>query len=541
MFALKWMKSLWKFLFLLLLSNLPVVTYSQNWLWAHDGEGIGNNASNAITSDPQGNTYMTGYIAGQAFFSGTNYQGRGVEDVYIAKYDNNGNLVWVKLAGGDGNERAYGIKYQNGNLYITGRFEDTAYFESTQLISRGGADIFVAKYDDNGNLIWVRKAGGPNQDYASSLDLDDAGNVYIAGSYQNSIVFDTVHLSTANLYNESFYAKYDNNGNLVWAKTTVGNGSNLITGIAFDHHNSVFVTGFFGGTLRIDTGTVNSLSPSYDIFLAKIDEGAGLEWITRAGSSYEDEALAVCSDNNGNPIMTGYYSGTAFFGPDSVTHEYYDDVFVAKYDGNGNNLWVRGGKGPHIDIGFALISDNSGNIFVTGIFEQSINFDGNTLSCTARQTFTVSYSPYGNVRWLVAAGGTQTAAGLGINLVPSGNVAISGYYEYTCIFGSTPALTVADASNIFIAEYDPPAVNDGIVYVGGNDLKLHPNPVIAGQNVFLNLPISTGYRIVNTLGETFSQGELTENGLINTTGLKTGFYLVELKGDKNGVAKLVIE
>src|ERR1019366_1620611 len=197
--------------------------------------------------------------------------------------------------------------------------------------------------------------------------------------------------------------------------------------IACDHNNSVYLTGFFSGNFMIDTGTVNSLSPSYDIFLAKLDESGALHWLKRAGSGYDDQAKAICIDNNGNPIITGYYSGTAYFGNDSLTQDYSNDVFVAKYDTSGNNLWVHAGKGPLVDIGLAITCDNFGNIFATGIFQQNINFDGKTVSCPSRQIFTVSYDPYGNVRWLVAGGGSQTAAGLGIAVAPSGNIVTSGY------------------------------------------------------------------------------------------------------------------
>ena len=535
------MKTLFRYLLLFLLCFLGNFSFGQSWLWAYDGEGIGNNVSNAITVDGQGNTYMTGYIDGVASFQGTNYQGRGIYDIYIAKYDAQGTLQWVKLAGGDGNDVAYAIKYQNGNLYLAGSFEDTAYFESTQVISKGGTDAFIAKYDDNGNLVWVKSAGGANPDYASCLDVDAAGNVFVAGQYETAMTFGTTPISTTNIYNESFYAKYDNNGNLVWAKSTVGNNTDLITGIACGNNNSVYLTGFFSGSFSVDTGNVISQSPSYDIFLAKLDEGGSLRWIRKAGSAYDDEAKAICIDNNGNPVITGYYSGTAFFGNDSVTLDYYSDVFVAKYDTAGNNLWVRAGNGPVIDIGFAVTSDGNGNIFATGIYQLNINFGGKTATCQSRQLFAVSYDPYGNVRWLVAAGGTQTAAGLGIAVAPSGNVIVSGYYEYTCVFGAT-SLTIADASNLFIASYDPPAVN-GISEIPDMEVKVYPNP--ASRSDVLSLVTSepeTSYEAYDLPGQLIQSGKITKEGKLNINGLVPGLYLFKFTtGDKNSTVKVVVE
>src|SRR5205085_7879568 len=114
---------------------LSLSSSAQTWNWAKGEGDIGNDASNSITLDDNGNAYITGNLAGRADFSGTIYQGRGIYDVFIAKYDPSGNLLWVKTAGGADNDQGNAIKYHNNFIYLTGFFNDTAWFESTMLVS----------------------------------------------------------------------------------------------------------------------------------------------------------------------------------------------------------------------------------------------------------------------------------------------------------------------------------------------------------------------------------------------------------------------
>lgn len=515
------------------------LTFAQTWMWANDGEGIGNNASKAITVDEQGNIYATGNIAGAASFNGTNYQGQGIFDVFIAKYNPQGSLLWVKLAGGHKNDIANAIKYKNGNLYLSGSFEDSANFESTVIRSHGGVDAFVAKYDANGNFQWAKEAGGTGTDYATAVDVDNNGNVYMGGVYEDAMVFDTTHIATTNLYNESFYAKYDNSGNLVWARSTSGDNTVHLTGLAFDHNHGIFITGFFGGNANIGGSTVTSQTPSYDIFAVKLDVDANLKWLKSAGSTYEDEANAVCADKDGNMIIAGYFAGTAHFDNDSVTYDDYNDVFVARYDSNGNNMWVRAGKGPKFDVGFAVTSDDANNVYATGIYEQNISFEGHTLTCNARQLFNVSYSPFGSFRWVNAAGGTQTACGLGIAVTPAGHVAISGYYEYSCLFDNI-ALTLADASNIFVAQYDQPDVS-AIKETNTADLnfEIFPNPINSNELCFKSDEDLTGatIRMCDVTGNLVFKGKLGNGNSIAIPHCAPGCYLFTITQKQKSAVK----
>lgn len=529
-------------LLIILCFLLPAGSHAQTWLWAKAAGDIGTDVSASVTTDPSGNSYITGNIAGRATFSGNLYQGSGLYDVFIAKYDAAGNLLWVKLAGGDRNDQGTCIKWNNGNIYVCGMYEDTALFENTRLISNGESDAFIAKYNDNGQLQWVRPAGGTGLDYAASLDVDNSGNVYIGGTYKRAITVGNNVLTTTNFYGESFYAKLDNNGNYLWEKTTTGNNTNLITGVAYDNHQGLFITGFFGTSFKAGAVTINSVSSSYDIFLAKIETSDGsTDWLQRAGSTYEDGAHGVCADKNGNPTITGYFAGTASFGNNTVSYLDYNDVFVAHYDSAGNNLWARSGNGNKLDVGFGITTDDNGNVYATGLFQNIISFDGVTLASPDildRDIFVISYSPDGNIRWLAEAGGEDTDCGLGIALAGNNQVVISGYYLHTCSFGNV-AIDYADAADIFLAKLQQPVT--GIAETETPIATLGPNPCINSTVLTITENIRGSYILHDITGRIAASGYL--NGLatiIETSNLQMGVYTLQvISGSRKQTLKLV--
>lgn len=529
------------FLRFVLFLLVPVSAFSQNYIWAEGEGGIGNDAANSVAVDDQGNSYITGNIAGKAEFNGTEYQGKGVYDVFIAKYDVSGNLLWVKTAGGNKNDMGSVIRYKGGQLYIAGYFTDTAYFESTVLIGKGETDGFIARYDVNGNLNWVRQLGGADADFCSAMDVDDAGNIFVSGKYETSIRLDTIQLSTSNIYNESFYARYTNAGGVVWAKTCAGTNSDLITGLAFDHNQSVYLCGFFSQTVNIGGTTLNSSSPSIDVFIGKIDLSGNLQWLKRAGGAYEDAAHGITCDPDGNPCIVGYFYGTALFDANSVTHQDYNDVFIARYDAAGNNLWVRAGKGQQLDVGYGITSDAAGNIFATGMFQVQINFDGQILSGPDREMFLVSYDKYGNMRWATKAGNSGTDCGFGVAVHnTTDHISISGYYLLNCTFGSI-AVSYADANDLFVAVYDPPFVS-GIASLDEQDLQLYPNPVTGdGFTIQLEHSEAATVKIYNAQGQLMKQQFFSSSVMSVNFQSAAGVYLAEIISETKTIRKKVVK
>ena len=149
-----------------LLLPLPRIhAQSPSFRWVEKSGGPGNDYGYGIAVDGAGNSYVAGSFNGSATFGETSVISQGGADIFIAKYDNGGNLLWVRSAGGATNDAASAVAVDgSGNCYVTGVFQGTATFGNTSLTSAGGPDIFIAKYDSAGNFVWARQAGGSSDD-----------------------------------------------------------------------------------------------------------------------------------------------------------------------------------------------------------------------------------------------------------------------------------------------------------------------------------------------------------------------------------------
>ncbi|MBI4648818.1 MAG: T9SS type A sorting domain-containing protein, partial [Bacteroidia bacterium] len=231
------------------------------------------------------------------------------------------------------------------NCYITGYFKGTADFdpgiETVNLTSVGNEDIFFAKYDANGNYLWAKSIGGTSSNHGSSIAIDGTGNCYITGYFRGTTDFDP-GAGTANLTpvdsSDIFFARYDVNGNYLWAKSIGSTSMDFGISIAVDSIGNCYITGFFRVTTDFDpgTGTVNLTSiGNWDIFFAKYDANGNYLWAKNIGSSYGDGGYSIAVDDTGNIYLTGYFQSTADFNPGAgtanLTSVGYKDIFFAKY------------------------------------------------------------------------------------------------------------------------------------------------------------------------------------------------------------------
>ncbi|MCS6935693.1 MAG: T9SS type A sorting domain-containing protein [Chitinophagales bacterium] len=499
---------------------------SQTYVWAKGEGGIGNDVANSVTVDEQGNTYVAGNLAGMAEVSGTQVQGMGLYDVLLVKYGPQGQVVWIRTAGDDRNQQANAIKYKDGFIYVAGIFEDTCFFDQQYVVSQGEADVFIAKYDVAGNLIWVKSAGGPQTDHLSGIDVDNGGNVYVCGYYETTALFDTVTVTTTNFFAESFLASYRSDGSFRWVRSSAGTYSNQFTSLAVDPAGYVYFTGFFGSTYKLGGTTLNAVSSSLDILIGKTDTTGALIWLKRAGGTYEDAANAICTDNSGDIYIAGYFGGTATFGNNTVTYLNYNDVFVAKYNPQGDNLWVRTGRGQELEMAYAVACDKAGNVYATGLYQDQAEFSGVSVTGNFRDIFIVSYNTNGDLRWLSTAGGGNTDCAVSIALRDNDNVVISGYYLYTCTLGSI-SLPYSDATDWLVAEFSPPFLS-GTHAMPEESIFLYPNP--AGSEVMLPIPEQTPVYIYNTGGMLMTTLHVTGKKLL-LNNLAPGVYVLQFEAD----------
>jgi hypothetical protein len=282
--------------------DIIVASYDTNgaYRWGFSAGGSGRDGGHGIKTGTDGSIILTGFFSGTANLDplGNNsgsVSSMGGWDIFLAKYDSNVKLKWVNSWGGSGNEqvRPGGIAVDRDNdIYLYGDFASTVDFDPGSGVanstSKGLGDIFLAKYDTNGNYIWATGFGGGELDGAHRIDVDSQGNLVITGWFRGTVDFDPspqgpcilTAKSSGSGASDIFLAKYDNNGNYVWAysfgdKVTTADEWSLGTGVAIDSSDNVAATGRFYGGIDFDTTDEVFMRRSAgmaDVFIIKYDE-----------------------------------------------------------------------------------------------------------------------------------------------------------------------------------------------------------------------------------------------------------------------------
>ncbi len=382
---------------------------SGNFLWAKSFGGSSSDEGWSIVDD-SGNVYTTGYFEGTVDFnpgSGTaNLTSAGFTDVFVQKLDASGNFLWAKSFGGSSisGDAGYSITVDaSGNVYTTGDFEGTVDFDpgagTVNLSSAGLADVFVQKLDASGNFLWAKSFGGSSNDLGYSITVDFSGNVYTTGIFGGTVDFDpgagTAILSSAGIQ-DVFVQKLNSSGNYLWAKSFGGSSADYGFSITVDASGNVYTTGWFEGTADFDpgVGTANLTSAGgEDVFVLKLNSSGNYLWVKSLGGSSSDQGLSIAVDASGNIYTTGSFAGLVDFDPGAGTANlstsgiFDPDVFIQKIDASGNYLWAKSFVGSFSDIGWSITVDASGNVYTTGYFFGTVDFDPGVGTANLSSTF----------------------------------------------------------------------------------------------------------------------------------------------------------
>jgi hypothetical protein len=222
-----------------------------------------------ITCDPAGNIYVTGIFTDTSAFGSTTLYGRGGADIFVAKYSPAGNLVWAKSIGGKKEDEGSAIALDaSGNIYVGGRIDSAAVFDAnTSVLSAGGYDAFIAKYDNSGNLLWVKLGGGTGNDYTNGIVCDQAGVIGV-GSFLTSAVFGGTTVTSAGA-EDLYFIRYKSNGDFDWIKTAGGAEKETANRIVLAADGSAYATGNFRSTATFGSDALTTTGVE-DVFLTKL-------------------------------------------------------------------------------------------------------------------------------------------------------------------------------------------------------------------------------------------------------------------------------
>jgi hypothetical protein len=400
---------------------------SQSWISSSIIQSDGDITVIKSSQDIQNNTFLLGHYAGSEIsgsgISATSYGGR---DYFVSKFNAAGNLEWIKSIGGTLDEDVTGGIYvgTDNYIYVTGGFQnDLKYSPVDSISSTGTFDIFLMRFDQDGDVDWITAAGiGPNWQKATSLSVSDDGNILLAGYFRDSISFysDTT-LYAENTANQGFYAKFNSSdGSFIWAKglkTLTGTIGGRINDIITNSDHYIF-SGFFAGSVVFGNDTLYSNSNSVDALFVKTNPEGDIEFIRIINGSGNEISYKSVLDNENNIYFTGYYNSPELIidSTETIKYQYSGnngnfDLFISKYNSLGNLQWIKTAGGPGSEI-LADAAFFNNEINVSGLFSDTLNWGGIQLSSssvTDRDMFIGSLSVNGNFRSANSFGGRNNS------------------------------------------------------------------------------------------------------------------------------------
>lgn len=427
-------------------------------------------------------------------------------DLFLVKLNSSGNVIWATSAGGSAMDVINGIAVDSvGNSFITGSYASSIItFGNTVLAGTNTDDIFIAKYAPSGNVIWARSGiGNSSYDWGNGVAFDGVGNCYVIGSFTSqNIVFDNYTLLNSNTDKSAdvFIVKYDFAGNFAWAKKWGGLDSDFGQKVDVSKDGKSYITGSYASNL-INFGSftlVNKNQGLNDIYIAKLDLSGNAVWAVSGKGSLSDESYDISLDEYENIFIVGsFVSDSLSIGHSKLVNSGSNntaDIFIAKFNSQGNLLWVTKSSGNSSDICKSVAIFNSEIFFVGGSYKSNnLAFGSILLENTGDWDVFIAFSRSIDIQPFIS---------VAIRIIPE------GLYDEV-----NDKLNMKDTMKAYLRDISPPyaiidssqAVIDSLTFVG--------------QFNFLNAPAGNYYLVINHRnsietwskegGTSFARGELT--------------------------------
>ncbi len=547
-----------KIIVLNILILFSAATFSQtpHFQWAKGSTGNNNDNAYGVATDPSGNVFIAGYfISSTITFGSFSLTNAGSQDIYLVKYDASGNVLWAKSAGGNGFDDAFSVATDlSGNVFITGMFSSPSInFDTVSLTNLSGADMYLAKYDANGNALWAVNTGGSGYQSGQSVATDIAGDIYVAGIFVSpTISFGSTTFNNAGLH-DMFLAKYKSNGALVWARSAGGTDQDLAASVTTDVSGNVYVTGNFESpTLSFGSVTITKRD-TCEMFIVKYNTNGTALWARNAGTTNADDINCVVTDPRGNVYVTGNFSShTMTFGGTSINNSGSDDWYILKFNTGGNLLWAKSEGGTNNDDAFSIATDADGNVYVAGdFFSSSITIGTTTMINAGSNSYDACIAKYdslGNVKWATSAGGVLGDIAASITTDAFSNTYVLGTFGSSSITFGPNTLTNTCANDIYLVKIDTASINVGTLEINKDDngILIYPNPFSSKTTIlFSEEQKNTEIKITDVIGKVIKTFIMKDekNITLEKGELKEGIYFVQITNEMKSVVnkKIIVQ
>jgi hypothetical protein len=484
---------------------LSTSSKAQDLLWNKKLTGYKDNYPVKSSIDSQNNIYIVGTFNGicDASFPLNTI---GLDDIFIAKYDANGTLQWLKQIGSSLVDLASGVVISNDDkyIYITGYFQGVAYASGSSINSSGNIDGFLAKYKNNGDLVWFKNIASSTLATIQSpneMKMDKNNHLVIGGQFYNDLILgDQIknkHFTTSQPVG-MFISQFDTSGTIIDAiKFESSNSSSRLYTLDVDT-SGYYITSQFKNSLYLDIGTKVSGNNSIDMYIYKVNYDLKGQWFVKIGGTGTDQIFSCVTDNLGYIYIGGnFYSPSLSIDANSLgtlpplTASNTDltgttsDIFFAKYNSSGVLQWFNTAGSSGNDILYRALYKN-GNFIVAGQYSGTLTLNNQTITQKGTgDAFAIVHDSNDNLKYLIPIGGTKADIGQTAVVDNIGNFIVIGDYASDRITFNN-ANEFLDNSNtdntrdMFIAKYDKASlkkISTNISCHGGSDGAIDLNPM----------------------------------------------------------------
>jgi len=403
-----------------------------------------------------------------------------LSDCFLTKYNSDGDYQWTISWGGTSFDESYGVVVDDTAVYVMGTFRGTVDFDPgagvSEATSAGADDVYLNSFDvSNADFLWMKTWGGTGADSGNGITIDDSGDVYVTGGFQNTVDFDPDPVEkderTSNGGTDAYVLK-----GLVWAdgtyvKTFGGEGNDIGRGVKSSSNNKIFITGEFKSTVDFNPGTGedNHTAEGSDAnaFLSMFTvEGGYVSAHTFGGDSYT-VGNSVATKDGTKIFLTGCFSGTTDFDPGpgnaSKTSNGDCDAFLSIFGEDGSFQSVKTIGGQYSDEAYAITTDSAGNPMMAGYYMGSVDFDPGPeirlqSSKGSTDIFVAKYNPTGEYLWARSFGSPYIDLGNGVAFDLNGCPVVVGEFQNTVDFDpgtSTEEHSSTGSSDVFALKLLP--------------------------------------------------------------------------------------
>lgn len=525
--------------------------------WVATGGGATDDFGTRVVATASGDVYTTGTFTGTATVGGQSLTSLGGTDTFLQKITDQGSTYvnrWVVRGGGTGADTSTDLALVGSNLYTTGAFIGSATQAGRTLTSKGGTDLYVAKYADQGATVagsWALAEGGAGNDGGTTLVASNS-TLYVGGSFQGTATIAGQSLTATGVPGgnksdvDGLVMRYTDLGSGPspgWAVNLGGTGTDDIRGLSLGSTGVLYaVTNVSSSGAYLGTAPAVAV-PSGAAVLTVLDPATGA--VQRVDAPYQGGSSvvqAVTRTACGDVFLAGYFTGTVGFGRTQLVARGGRDIFLAKWNAaTADWAWAVAAGGNNDDQALAIaVSGN--NVYVTGNFYISTTIAGQALAASvgnySLDLFIAKYVDQGSSvanGWAISTGGNYTDAGSA--LVASGSTLyVAGFFVGKATLGGQAVTSTNNSTDMFVAKYtdngNSPtgiwvatgggaggdyayglALSGSMLYVAG-DYTAGANASIAGQVLAPADPYNTNGFVAKFVdqGGTYTNGWATSMG-----------------------------